>query len=172
LFGVAMTQTTHRKGAPDGEGISPTDAILKSTTVVICPHCKALIDHIYAEPPVPKEVTLNGDQLEYKTIDPDAFDPNEYLCPRCKEVICKDEDEVIAFLKGSKVQPLAKIFKPFKHQKAIDEIQGDISEQLHYLLNAGMSHEEIVMFLEGEKLHWIALSTYDTLVAIDRIKEQ
>jgi hypothetical protein len=57
-----------------------------------------------------------------------------------------------------------------KDYKSISEIKSDITEQCHYLLNEGMSHEEIVLFLEELKLHWIALSTYDTLISLGWIK--
>ena len=57
-----------------------------------------------------------------------------------------------------------------KNQKVIEEIQGDISEQLHYLLEEGLDYEGIILFLESEKLHWIALHTYDTLKSVGWIK--
>ena len=51
------------------------------------------------------------------------------------------------------------------------QLKLDISEQLHYLLEGGMSHEDIILFLESEKLHWVALHTYETLVAVGWVKE-
>jgi len=57
-------------------------------------------------------------------------------------------------------------------QQAIEEIQGDISEQLHYLLEEGLDYEGIILFLESEKLHWIALHTYDILKSIGWIKPE
>jgi hypothetical protein len=58
-----------------------------------------------------------------------------------------------------------------KDYKSISEIKSSISEELHYLLNEGMSHEEIVLFLEELKLDWIAKNTYDILVGCGWIKE-
>jgi hypothetical protein len=59
-----------------------------------------------------------------------------------------------------------------KNQKEIDEIQASISEQCHDLLNAGCTHEEIVLFLEGEKMHWMAKYTHDVLNELEWIKEE
>ena len=57
-----------------------------------------------------------------------------------------------------------------KDLKAIREVKESIQEETHYLLEDGMSHEEIVLFLEELKMDWMAKYTYETLVRYQWIK--
>jgi hypothetical protein len=59
-----------------------------------------------------------------------------------------------------------------KNQKEIDRIESYISEGTHHLLEAGMSHEEIILFLESERMHWMAKYTHDVLTELEWIKEE
>lgn len=58
-----------------------------------------------------------------------------------------------------------------KDYKSISEVKESIQEETHYLLEGGMSHEEIVLFLEELKMDWMAKYTYETLVGYGWVKE-
>lgn len=58
-----------------------------------------------------------------------------------------------------------------KDYRLLSAVKESMQEETHYLLEGGMSHEEIVLFLEELKMDWMAKYTYETLLGYEWIKE-